>query len=106
MLPDACITTSLGPRWAFTGPYMSNVLGGGGGKGGFKHLLQHLGPGIAHWVQDMRAHEYQYTDANLEKLDESVQKQLEVHDPATVEKQRDELLVKLLNDKKGASALV
>jgi 3-hydroxyacyl-CoA dehydrogenase len=42
--PDACVTSSLGPRWALTGPFVSNVFGGGGGKDGFRRMMQHLGP--------------------------------------------------------------
>jgi hypothetical protein len=44
MLTDACVTTSLGPRWAIVGPFMANAMGGGGGSDGFRHLLEHLGP--------------------------------------------------------------
>jgi 3-hydroxyacyl-CoA dehydrogenase len=85
---------------------MSNVMGGGGGRGGFRHMLDHLGPAMQGWLKDMRANEYQYTPENAEKLDKSVQEELDVHDVATVEQQRDEILVRLLKDKKAASAIV
>jgi 3-hydroxyacyl-CoA dehydrogenase len=41
---DACVTTSIGPRWAVVGPLLANAMGGGGGSDGFRHLLEHLGP--------------------------------------------------------------
>ena len=103
---DACITTSLGPRWALTGPFMSNAMGGGGGRGGFKRMLEHLGPAMEGWLGDMRSNEFQYTPENLEKLDKSVQQELDTHDIGTVEKERDQILLRLLKDKKTASAIV
>nr|POE94217.1 l-carnitine dehydrogenase [Quercus suber] len=48
---DACMTTSLGPRYALSGPFMSNVMGGGGSKTGFKHLVLHIGPAMNVWLQ-------------------------------------------------------
>lgn len=42
---DAVVTSSVGPRWATAGPFESMDLGGG--PGGLRHLLEHLGPGMA-----------------------------------------------------------
>ncbi|KAK4498453.1 hypothetical protein PRZ48_011111 [Zasmidium cellare] len=105
---DACITTSLGPRWALVGPYMSLVSGGGGGRGGFKHMMEHIGPAAQGWLKDMAERNLPFDDALIAKMDKSVQEELNEFDPATVEKQRDEALVKLVKLKHttGASMLV
>ncbi|KAK3623013.1 hypothetical protein LTR56_021853 [Elasticomyces elasticus] len=103
---DACVTSSLGPRWALTGPYMSNISGGGGGKDGFQHMMRHLGPGIQVWLHDMRANEYDFSEESLAICDASVQEMLSHVDEKEVGKQRDEVLISLLKDKRGASALV
>ncbi|GAC1322403.1 MAG: hypothetical protein NVSMB13_00750 [Mycobacteriales bacterium] len=42
---DKVVTESVGPRWATAGPFESYHLGGG--PGGLRHLLEHLGPGMA-----------------------------------------------------------
>ncbi len=42
---DRVVTGSLGPRWATGGPFLSFHLGGG--PGGLRHMLDHLGPGMA-----------------------------------------------------------
>lgn len=102
---DAVMTASLGPRWALAGPFMSGVAGGGGGKGGFKHLLEHLGPASEAWLKDMGDHEYQYTAENLDKLDASVQQEMGHIDLPTFEKERDGLLIRLLNDQKQSTMI-
>ncbi|WP_369252253.1 3-hydroxyacyl-CoA dehydrogenase NAD-binding domain-containing protein [Geodermatophilus amargosae] len=42
---DEIVTESIGPRWATAGPFESFHLGGG--PGGMRHFLEHLGPGMA-----------------------------------------------------------
>ena len=39
---DDIVTTSLGVRWATSGPFLSFHLGGG--EGGLSHFVEHLGP--------------------------------------------------------------
>lgn len=41
---DEVVTASLGPRYATVGPFESLHLGGG--PGGLRHMLEHLGPGM------------------------------------------------------------
>jgi ketoreductase RED1 len=41
---DEVVTSSLGQRWAVSGPFLSFHLGGG--PGGLSHFLEHLGPGL------------------------------------------------------------
>jgi ketoreductase RED1 len=48
---DAIVTNSLGVRWASDGPFLSLHLGGG--PGGLRHLLEHLGPGMARRWADL-----------------------------------------------------
>lgn len=42
---DEIVTQSIGIRWATAGPFESFHLGGG--PGGMRHFLEHLGPGMA-----------------------------------------------------------
>ncbi len=48
---DTVVTSSIGPRWATAGPFESMDLGGG--PGGLRHLLEHLGPGMARRWKDL-----------------------------------------------------
>ena len=48
---DAVVTESIGVRWATAGPFESYHLGGG--PGGLRHLLEHLGPGMARRWRDL-----------------------------------------------------
>ena len=41
---DLIVQESIGTRWATAGPFQSMHLGGG--PGGLRHLLEHLGPGM------------------------------------------------------------
>lgn len=99
---DACVTNSLGPRYALTGPLMSNAMGGGGGTDGFKHLLEHLGPATKTWLDDMREHAFQFNNESLDSLSASVGKELEGKDVQALEAERDRLLVEILRLKNGS----
>ena len=48
---DRVVTESVGVRWATAGPFESYDLGGG--PGGIRHLLEHLGPGMARRWEDL-----------------------------------------------------
>jgi ketoreductase RED1 len=48
---DTVVTESLGVRWATGGPFLSLHLGGG--PGGLRYLLEHLGPGMARRWRDL-----------------------------------------------------
>ncbi|KAL4807204.1 3-hydroxyacyl-CoA dehydrogenase, partial [Aspergillus unguis] len=102
---DTCVTTGVGLRWALTGPFMTNVLGGGGGKEGFRHLLTHLGPASQAWIKDMKDNAFVFNEENVQKLDDSVQEMLSEGDAKQVEEQRDEALVDMINRKRAATAL-
>jgi glutaryl-CoA dehydrogenase len=64
---DAVVTESLGPRWATAGPFESLHLGGG--PGGLRHMLEHLGPGMARRWQDLGRP--QLTPETVERLSRS-----------------------------------
>lgn len=44
---DAAIWSGPGLRWALMGPHLQHHLAGG--EGGYRHLLDHIGPGIEAW---------------------------------------------------------
>ena len=48
---DQVVTESVGLRWATAGPFESYSLGGG--PGGIRHLLEHLGPGMVRRWKDL-----------------------------------------------------
>lgn len=102
---DTCVTTGVGLRWALTGPFMTNVLGGGGGKEGFRHLVTHLRPAIEGWSQDMKAHAFAFSDENIEKLDNSVQDMLKISDAKKIEEQRDQALIDIIKRKRDTANL-
>ncbi|KAI4746946.1 putative hydroxyacyl-CoA dehydrogenase [Aureobasidium sp. EXF-12298] len=92
---DACVTTSIGPRWAVVGPLLANAMGGGGGSDGFRHLLEHLGPASKEWIEDMTAHTFPWTSESLDALTKSVGEELDDKDMAALERQRDDRLVEM-----------
>ncbi|KAH0173040.1 putative hydroxyacyl-CoA dehydrogenase, partial [Aureobasidium melanogenum] len=96
---DNCVTNSLGPRWALTGPLMSNAMGGGGGTDGFRHLLEHLGPASKVWLDDVKQHAFSYDKEGLDALSASVGEQLEGQDVQALESKRDRQLIELLQIK-------
>ncbi|PFH57780.1 hypothetical protein XA68_14568 [Ophiocordyceps unilateralis] len=93
---DDCMTNSLGPRWAVMGPLMANAMGGGGGAEGFKHLLEHIGPGAQVWLKDMQEHDFQWDEAGINAVSVSVAEELKGKSVEALERQRDKQLVELL----------
>jgi 3-hydroxyacyl-CoA dehydrogenase len=96
---DACVTTSIGPRWAVVGPLLANAMGGGGGSDGFRHLLEHLGPASREWTKDMNANSFDWTTEKLDNLTKSVGEELKGKDMGALERQRDERLVDMFKAK-------
>ncbi|KAF4589839.1 3-hydroxyacyl-CoA dehyrogenase [Ophiocordyceps camponoti-floridani] len=101
---DACVTNSLGPRWAVVGPMMANAMGGGGGSEGFRHLLEHLGPATLEWKKDMDKHAFQWNKAGIDALADSVAKELEGKSVDEVAEKRDKQLVQLFRIKDGKTS--
>ena len=61
---DQVVTESVGVRWATAGPFESYHLGGG--PGGIRHLLEHLGPGMVKRWKDLGQPEL--TDEVVDRL--------------------------------------
>jgi 3-hydroxyacyl-CoA dehydrogenase len=78
---------------------MANAMGGGGGTGGFRHLLEHLGPAIRGWKEDMQANTFSWSPDSLDKLTASVGNGIAGKDVSALETQRDEQLIKMLKMK-------
>jgi 3-hydroxyacyl-CoA dehydrogenase len=76
-------------------------MGGGGGSDGFRHLLEHLGPAIKGWTEDMQANAFSWSPDSLDKLTTSVQKGFAGKDMAALETQRDGQLIGILKMKGG-----
>jgi carnitine 3-dehydrogenase len=88
---DKAITYGPGMRWALMGPHLIYHLGGG--KGGYRHYLDHLGP-----TQEARWKELgtpALTEDLKTTLVEGVNQELKRQDAGTLARRRDEALVEL-----------
>lgn len=84
---------------------MTNVLGGGGGKDGFRHLITHIATTAQVWFDDIDAKKVVINGGDedmMDKLDVSVQDMLKNRDTAEIQKQLGESLVGLLQLKDAA----
>lgn len=88
---DAAVAYGPGLRWALMGPHRSHDLGGG--EGGMQHLLEHIGPNIDRWWQDLG--EPRINADSIEKL-VSAYKATNPPSIAELAKERDVLLIELL----------
>ena len=88
---DAAIAYGPGLRWALMGPHMAHHLAGG--RGGLRHLLEHIGPGIERWWNDLGRPDL--TPAAIDRLVEAFAR-AETRPIAQLEAERDALLVALL----------
>lgn len=89
---DKAIAYGPGMRWAFMGPHLTYHLGGG--AGGYRGYLDHLGP-----TQEARWQSLgtpKLTEEVKAALVEGVQRELEAQDEATLVERRDSGLVALL----------
>jgi carnitine 3-dehydrogenase len=88
---DAAIAYGPGLRWALMGPHMAHHLAGG--RGGLRHLLEHIGPGIERWWNDLGRPDL--TPAVIDQLVVAFG-QAETRSIQQLEAERDALLVALL----------
>jgi carnitine 3-dehydrogenase len=88
---DAAIAYGPGLRWALMGPHMAHHLAGG--RGGLRHLLEHIGPGIERWWNDLGHPDL--TPAAIDRLVEAFDR-AETRPIARLEAERDALLLALL----------
>ena len=95
---DTAIAHGPGLRWALLGPFLNLDLSGG--AGGFAHMLAHLGPPTEAMWRDLG--HVTLDDGTRTALLAEVERALAPLDmPATVAK-RDEILISLLQMKRGA----
>jgi len=88
---DRVVTESVGVRWATAGPFESYHLGGG--PGGLRHLLEHLGPGMARRWKDLGQPEL--TDEVVELLSTATEQRFadRTYDERVVARDRAQLAV-------------
>lgn len=103
---DMCVTDGPGLRWPFVGPFMGGVLGGGGTKEGFRHMVTHIGPTAQVWYDDIDAKSVTLNGDvdKINKLDASCQEMLEGVDLGEVKQQFGKSLSHLLQLKGESQA--
>lgn len=89
---DQVVTESVGPRWATAGPFESYHLGGG--PGGIRHLLEHLGPGMVRRWADLGKPEL--TPEVVEQISTATEARFADQDYATRTAERDRLQLAVL----------
>lgn len=96
---DAAIANGPGLRWALLGPFLT--LHASGGPKGITHTLQHLGPAMRELAQDIGA--YPETDDYIGLVTQGVAEELNGFDFDATVRERDALLVKLIELKRHAN---
>ena len=89
---DTAICEGPGLRWAVLGPFVNQHLSGG--AGGLTHVLEHLGPPMVAWWQDLGRPEL--TPELAHRLVEGVDQELAGIDQQELVRERDEVLRTLL----------
>lgn len=92
---DTAIAHGPGLRWALLGPFLNLHLSGG--QAGIAHTLEHLGPPITEWWEDLG--EVTLSPALIARVVEGVQQELAPFDQQELVKKRDALLSDLLKAK-------
>jgi 3-hydroxyacyl-CoA dehydrogenase len=98
---DTAIAHGPGLRWALLGPFLN--LHASGGSGGITHALEHLGPAMRDWANDLGA--YPQTDDFITPLATGIAAELQDRNFAEILRQRDDLLVQLIAAKAAARQL-
>ena len=89
---DAAVVNCLGPRWSVVGPHMAFHLGGG--RGGLRHFIDQLGPGIQERWERFRTPDLA---AMTETLVLGVEEEADGRDISSLQKERDRKLAALLS---------
>ena len=97
---DEVVTSSVGPRWATAGPFESYDLGGG--PGGLRHLLEHLGPGMVRRWADLGRPEL--TPEVVEQLSAATEQRFAGQDYDRRTERRDRLQLAVLAARDSAEA--
>ena len=93
---DAAIAHGPGLRWAIMGPHMAHHLAGG--RAGLLHLLEHIGPSLERWWNDLGRPNL--TPDVIDRLVEAFG-QAEWRPIEQLEAERDALLIALLETLEG-----
>ncbi|OGM48977.1 hypothetical protein ABOM_003131 [Aspergillus bombycis] len=99
---DTTMTSSLGLRWALNGPFALNAMAG---NGSFQHFLEHLGPAAKSWHDDMHEHTFEMTPQAIQDLSKTVEPTVQATDLDALQKERDDVLLKLMDMKSKSSLL-
>jgi len=94
---DAAVASGPGLRWALLGPIATQHLSGG--AGGLRHVLEHLGPPMVDWWQDLGDPEL--TPELIDALADGVAAELDGRDE-DLRAHRDQALLALLDLKHRA----
>ncbi len=89
---DAAIAYGPGLRWALMGPHLVWHLGGG--PGGMRHFIEHLGPAVERWWSDQRRPDL--TPEISELIIEGCEDEAAGRSFEALTAERDELLLSLL----------
>ncbi len=95
---DRVVTESIGVRWATAGPFESYHLGGG--PGGIRHLLEHLGPGMARRWKDLG--EPELTPELVERVSSDTEQRFADRDYASRTAERDRVQLAVLRAREQA----
>jgi 3-hydroxyacyl-CoA dehydrogenase len=98
---DTAIAYGPGLRWALMGPFLNMHLGGG--EGGMRHMLDHLGGPIESWWADLGTPGL--TEALKEQICAGVADELTGRDAAQLAPARDALLAGLIEAKAATDKL-
>jgi 3-hydroxyacyl-CoA dehydrogenase len=98
---DIAIEHGPGLRWALLGPFLNIHLSGG--AGGLQHLLAHIGPSIDAWWTTLFA--TRLTEKVQAAVIDGTAQETEGWDMTAMKRERDELLVDLLQRKANARHL-
>jgi 3-hydroxyacyl-CoA dehydrogenase len=93
---DTAIAHGPGLRWSLLGPFLSQHLGGG--EGGIRHHLDHLGPSMDQWWQDL--YETRLTEELKTKIVAGVRDAIQRLDMDVLTGERDRALIHLLQIKR------
>jgi carnitine 3-dehydrogenase len=90
---DKALRAGPGLRWALMGPHLTYHLGGG--EGGIKHFIDHLGPAFETWLNDMAVWT-KFPPESREILSEGVEKEIEGKSQSELAEWRDQKLIEII----------
>ncbi len=98
---DAAITNGPGLRWAVVGPFAGHHLSGG--AGGIAHNLEHLGPPMVAWWDDLATPEW--TPELVDRVTEQMADEMGTTTSEQLSAARDELVLGILAAKRTTDGL-